>query len=47
LVTTAAFKYSSELTKLTKKKIIEKLEKMCEAKLMTESRLAEIKKKLE
>jgi len=41
------FKYSSELTKLTKQKIIEKLEKMCEAKLMTESRLAEIKKKLE
>ena len=41
------FKYSSELTKLTKQKIIEKLEKMCEAKLMTESRLEEIKKKLE
>ncbi len=41
------FKYSSELTKLTKKKTLEKLEKMCEAKLMTESRLAEIKKKLE
>ncbi|MFB5646234.1 MAG: hypothetical protein ACE5R3_06535 [Nitrosopumilaceae archaeon] len=41
------FKYSSELTKLTKNKTVEKLEKMCEAKLMTESRLAEIKKKLE
>ncbi len=41
------FKYSSELTKLTKQKTLEKLEKMCEAKLMTESRLAEIKKKLE
>jgi len=40
------FKYSSELTKLTNQKIIEKLEKMCAAKLMTESRLAEIKKKL-
>ncbi len=41
------FKISSDLTKLTKKKTIEKLEKMCAAKLMTESRLAEIKKKLE
>ena len=41
------FKISSDLTKLTKQKTIEKLEKMCEAKLMTESRLAEIKKKLE
>ena len=41
------FKYSSELTKLTKQKTVERLEKMCEAKLMTESRLAEIKKKLE
>jgi len=40
------FKYSSDLTKLTKEKTLEKLEKMCEAKLMTESRLAEIKKKL-
>jgi len=41
------FKYSSDLTKLTKEKTLEKLEKMCAAKLMTESRLAEIKKKLE
>lgn len=41
------FKYSSELAKLTKQKTIEKLEKMCETKLMTESRLSEIKKKLE
>jgi hypothetical protein len=41
------FKYSSDLTKLTKQKTLEKLEKICEAKLMTESRLAEIKKKLE
>jgi len=40
------FKYSSDLTKLTKQKTLEKLEKMYEAKLMTESRLAEIKKKL-
>ncbi len=40
------FKYSSDLTKLTKEKTLEKLEKMCAAKLMTESRLAEIKKKL-
>jgi len=40
------FKYSSDLTKLTKQKTLEKLEKMCAAKLMTESRLAEIKKKL-
>ena len=41
------FKYSSDLTNLTKQKTIERLEKMCAAKLMTESRLAEIKKKLE
>ncbi len=41
------FKYSSDLTKLSKEKTLEKLEKMCAAKLMTESRLAEIKKKLE
>jgi len=40
------FKYSSDLTKLTKQKTLEKLEKMCAAKLMTESRLVEIKKKL-
>jgi len=40
------FKYSSDLTKLTKQKTLEKLEKMFAAKLMTESRLAEIKKKL-
>ena len=40
------FKYSSDLTKLTKQKTLEKLEKMGAAKLMTESRLAEIKKKL-
>ena len=41
------FKYSSDLTNLTKQKTIEKLEKMCAAKLMSESRLGEIKKKLE
>jgi len=41
------FKYSSDLTKLSKEKALEKLEKMCAAKLMTESRLVEIKKKLE
>jgi len=41
------FKYSSDLTKLSKEKTLEKLEKMCAAKLMTESRLEEIKKKLE
>lgn len=41
------FKYSSDLTNLTKQKTIEKLEKMCAAKLMSESRLVEIKKKLE
>lgn len=41
------FKYSSDLTNLTKQKTIERLEKMCASKLMTESRLAEIKKKLE
>jgi len=40
------FKYSSDLTKLSKEKTLEKLEKMCAAKLMTESRLVEIKKKL-
>jgi len=40
------FKYSSDLTKLIKQKTLEKLEKMCAAKLMTESRLVEIKKKL-
>ncbi len=39
------FKYSSDLTKLTKQKTLEKLEKMYAAKLMTESRFAEIKKK--
>ncbi len=41
------FKYSSDLTNLTKQKTIEKLEKMCAAKLLSESRLGEIKKKLE
>ena len=41
------FKYSSDLTKLTKQKTLERLEKMCASKLMTEARLAEIKKKLE
>jgi len=32
---------------MAKQKTLEKLEKMCAAKLMTESRLAEIKKKIE
>ena len=40
------FNYSSQLIDLIKQKTLEKLEKMCAAKLMTESRLAEIKKKL-
>jgi hypothetical protein len=40
------FKYSSELSKLVMEKTLEKLEKICAAKLMTESRLEEIKKKL-
>jgi len=40
------FNYSNQLIDLIKQKTLEKLEKMCAAKLMTESRLAEIKKKL-